>query len=414
MPAQVSGNPFPVVLTDSGVTIDMQTDRRYLSVRTKEALRMFDAIAIRNGDIAANELGLFSRIQIGNDLKARFGSLGTPKHLFSNRKSGCAWNPKGSMRLNITELDTCPIEYQGEQCPDALWNNCMEMMFGPGNAVRDILGTPELQQLFAMFLRQQFIGLGNSFFEYAHFANHPMITTANSLGFYLENTPADEWADFYDQMTSTNCGGIVTVIDELSAEGVRGFDLDIPDTDLDTNGNFTGDVIALFERLVAASRGPLRVMVENGFVGADGRRRYPILLVTSNVYRAYENYIMTQFSTLPQAYRYQLTRTDGEILTMPNVLDWKGLPVMKWEASAQFDEIVGSQYTRAALVTPGNFGIAYDVPDLRQYSGMGMRIVQKLDAPDNGKVFMDTTLRVGTGIADPELMTYAHNAQHPI
>lgn len=405
-----SGNPFPVVMTDAGITLDTSRDRRFIEIQTEPSLRLFDKLAVINGDITADALGIYSRIGIGRDLKARFGSFNTPAHLFSSRKSGCAWNPKGGIRLGITELDTCPIEYQGEQCPDAFWGNCMEQIFGTGNAVRDLMGTAEGQAVLELFLRQLFIGLGNSFYEIVHFANHPMIETANTLGFYLNKVSAEEWADFYDQMTSITCGGIVTIMDELSAEGTPGFDLDIPDTDISGTA-YTGDVIALFESLLAAAKGPLRVMSTNGITTGAGRQ-YPIIMVTDGIFRAYENYIMTQFSQLPQAYRYQLTRSDGEILTLPNVLQYKGLPVMRWEASTIFDEIVGSVSHRAAMFAPGVLGIAYDVPDLRQYEGLGVRMVQKLDAPDNGKVYMDSTLRVGAGLADPSLMVYASKLKH--
>lgn len=408
----ISGNPFPINLTEAGITLDSSRDRRYLEIKTESALRMFDSIAVINGDITSDALGLFSRLQIGRDMKARFGSLSTPKHLFSSRKNGCAWNPKGGVRMNITELDTCPIEYNGEQCPDAFWGNCMEQIFGVGNDVRNLMGTAEGQGIMEMFMRQVMIGLGNSFFELIHFANHPMIETANTLGFYLDKVNAAEWADFYDQMTSLSCAGLVTIMDELAAEGTRGFDIDIPDASFDANGNFIGDVVALFEQLMAAARGPLRVMVNNGVVTNVGRQ-YPIIRVTDAIFRAYEEYIMTQYSTLPQAYRYQLTRSDGEILTLPNVLQYKGLPVTRWEESSVFDEIVGSTSHRAALIAPGTLGIAYDIPELRQYEGMGLRLVQKLDAPENGKMYMDTTLRMGTGIADPELMVYAKNIKHP-
>lgn len=407
-----SGNPFPINLTDAGIVLDATRDRRYLEIKKGPALRMFDNLAVILGDPTADALGLYSRLSIGRDMKASFGSFSTPKHLFSSRKNGCGWHPKGGVRLNLSEIDTCPIEYNGEQCPDAFWGNCMEQIFGTGNDVRDFLATPEGQTVVEMFMRQIMIGLGNSYYELSGFANHPMIETANTLGFYLNKVSQEEWVDFYDQMTSITCAGLVTIMDELSAEGQRGFDLDIPDASFNANGDFIGDPIALFERLMGAARGPLRVMVNNGIMTSAGRQ-YPIIRVTDAIFRAYELQIMTQFSTLPEAYRYQLLRSDGSILTMPNVLSYKGLPIIRWEESSVFDEIVGSTSHRAGLFAPGVLGQAYDVPELRQYEGMGLRIVQKLEAPDMGKMFMDTTLRVGFGIADPELMVYASNLKHP-
>ena len=409
---QVSGNPFPIQFADMGITLDTTRDTRYLEVQTKSALRMFDNIAIIDGDISADAVGLYSRMTIDRDLTARFGSFNTPKHIFSSRKNGCSWNPKGGVRLNITEFETCPIEYNGEQCPDAFWGDCMEMLFAGGNDKRDFYATPEGTALLAQLLRQVFIGQGNSFFEIVHFANHPLIETANTLGFYLNNVDQKEWVDYYDQMTSIKCSGLVTILDELAAEGTPGYDIDIPDASFNANGDFTGDIIALFEQMLAKTKGALRVMCKNGVMTNAGRQ-YPIIKVTDSLFRAYENYIMTQFSQLPQAYRYQLTRNDGELLTVPNALIWKGMPVMSWDESTQFDEIVGSTSHRAAIFAPGVLGIAADVPELKQYEGMGLRLVQKLEAPWQGKIFMDNTLRVGTGIADPALIVYAKNLKHP-
>ena len=94
---------------------------------------------------------------------------------------------------------------------------------------------------------------------------------------------------------------------------------------------------------------------------------------------------------------------------LPNVLTFKGIPVVMWDASTTFDEIVGTKCHRVALVAPGNFGRASDVRSLRQYDGMGLQVVQKLDPPYNGKIYMDTTLRWGAAIADLEFVSYARN-----
>ena len=190
---ELSGNVWPTQLLDGSnnpmVTLDRTRDTRYFEMRTEAMMRFFDKVAIKYGDVNADMLGIFGRMNIGRDLKARIGSLTTPNHLFSNRKNGCVWTPKGRVRLNTTEVETCPIEVNMEQCPDGLWGDCMEMLFGTGNDVRDLRGTPEGEALFQQFLRQVFIGIGNSFFMYTAFSNHPMIETANTLGFY---TGADD------------------------------------------------------------------------------------------------------------------------------------------------------------------------------------------------------------------------------
>ena len=48
-------------------------------------------------------------------------SLTTPKHILQSRKNGCTWNSKGSVSVDLTDITLCPVEYMGEQCPDAFW-----------------------------------------------------------------------------------------------------------------------------------------------------------------------------------------------------------------------------------------------------------------------------------------------------
>lgn len=415
MARSTSGNIWPVQLQDGSnnplVVLDRTRDTRYFEMRTEAMMRFFDKIAIKYGDINADMLGVFSRMNVGRDLKARIGSLTTPNHLFSNRKNGCAWTPKGKVRLNTQEVDTCPIEINMEQCPDALWGDCFEMLFGTGNDVRDMLGTPEGRAMWDMFLRQVFIGAGNSFFMYTAFSNHPLIETANTLGFWSSVTDSDNWTDFYDQMTSTTCGGYITLLDNLAAEGQPGFDYPVSSADFDANGNFTGDIIAFLDGMKNSTRGAFRAMVEAEQNPGQPR---PIIMLSRSLFNAYREYIRTTYTGISEGYRFLLTGVDGQTVRMQNVLDFDGLPVMHWDACTTFDSIVGSTCHRAALIAPGSFGIAYSGEATRQYEGMGMRILQRLEAPYQGKIYLDTALRAGAAIADTDFVVYGSLLQHPV
>jgi hypothetical protein len=340
---EISGNVWPTTLLDGSnnpmVVLDRTRDTRYFEMRTEAMMRFFDKVAIKYGDVNADMLGIFGRMNIGRDLKARIGSLTTPNHLFSNRKNGCVWTPKGRVRLNTTEVDTCPIEVNMEQCPDGLWGDCMELLFGTGNDVRDLRGNTGGEALFQQFLRQVFIGIGNSFFMYTAFSNHPMIETANTLGFY---TGADDttnpWADFYDQMTSTTCGGYITILDDLAAEGHPGYDVVISDADLDASGNYTGDIIAFLEGMKEKTKGAFRAMVDAEQNAALPR---PIFLLSRSLFKAYREHIRTTYTGISEGYRFLLFGKDGQSVRMQNVLDFDGLPVVHWDASTSFDSIVG-------------------------------------------------------------------------
>ena len=82
---ELSGNVWPTQLLDGSnnpmVTLDRTRDTRYFEMRTEAMMRFFDKVAIKYGDVNADMLGIFGRMNIGRDLKARIGSLTTPNHL---------------------------------------------------------------------------------------------------------------------------------------------------------------------------------------------------------------------------------------------------------------------------------------------------------------------------------------------
>lgn len=409
MPRTTTGNLLPAQLSD-GTQLDTGRDRRYIEVPTQAVMRYFDKVAVKYGNINEDALGVFGKMNVGRDLKARIASLTTPNHLFSNRKNGCAWTPKGKVRLNTMEVDTCPIEINMEQCPDGLWGDCFEMLFGTGNDVRDILGTPEGVALFDMFLRQVYIGIGNSFFMYAMFSNHPMVDEANTLGFWSSVTDSDAWADFHDQMTSTTCGGVVTLLDDLAAEGHPGYDVPISDADFDANEKYTGDIVGFLDGMKAKAKGTFRAMIQSERSATPYR---PIFLLSDALFNAYREHIRTTYTGISEGYRHLIQGADGQVVRMQNVLDFDGLPVMRWTASTDFDAVTGATSHRAALIAPGSFGIAYSGEATRQYEGMGLRVMQKLDAPYMGKIYLDTTLRVGAALADTDFIVYGSLLKHP-
>lgn len=412
---EVTGNLWPTTLLDGNnnpmVVLDRTRDTRYFEMRTEAVMRFFDKIGVRDGDINADMLGIYARMNIGRDLKARTAHLTTPNHLFSSRKNGCVWTPKGRSRLVTNEIDTYPIEVNMEQCPDALWGDCMEMLFGPGNDVRDILSTPEGRSLYEMFLRQVFLGIGNSFFMLTAFGNHPMITTANTLGFWSTVTDAADWTAFYDQMTSTALGGYVTLLDDLAAEGTPGYDVAISDADFDANGRFTGDIIALLEGMKLKARGDFRAMIRTE--QRPGQPR-PIFLLSDALFDAYREHLRTTYTGIVEGYKFMIYGQDGTVVKAQNILDFDGLPVVRWDVSERFDAITGATSHRAALIAPGAFGIAYSGDVARQYEGMGLKVIQRLEAPYQGKIYMDTTLRVGAALSDQDFVVYGSNLNHPV
>lgn len=406
---ELRGSLLPTTLPDIGAQFssDSAGTTRYFTINTESAVQMFETISVLQRDVQDNTLGLYSHVPVGRDLKARFGNLTTPAHVFSKASKGCAWNPKGEIRMNINEYNTVPIEYNGEQCPDVFFETCLQRIFGTGNDVRDFMATPEGQTLLESLINKLYIGLGNSYSEFVHYAHHPSITALNANGKYAA-TP-DAWAAYYDQQTSpeSTVVGLMTLMDQLRDQGITGHDIDIPQADFNADGEYTGDIVALLNKLMLAAKYDFRQWIQYGMRGAGSARLFPIIKLTDALYTAFENYLLATFNTLPQMYQYFLTLDDGTNQLMPGVLKFKNMPVTRWDEVGWFDNITGCTSHRAAILAPGVFGISHDVNDLRQFSGMGLRLVQRVDAPWQGKVFMDTILRTGTGIANVEYITQA-------
>lgn len=419
----ITGSIYP--LTVEGLTLDADRSGRYLELRTQESLTIFKKIALQEPDLSLNMLGLFAHVPVGRDGKARFARIGPPKHVISNRKSGCAWNPKGGVTMGIDSFPVCPEEIQMEECPDAFYGDCFERIFGVGNEVRDLMGTAEGASLVQMIISQIYLGIGNSFSELFHFANHPLIDVANTDGFYP--VEEKEWLDYYDQQMTTECGGLVTQLDELYAMGVDGFNNEIPDSDINqTTQEYIGDIEGLFNGLINKARGAFASWIMNGasvgtvmstvpqlYLPAPGNKIFPIILCTKWEYQAYEDALVAKFTEIPEIYRYYVSKNSGDRMLVPGVLRYKGLPVVLWDEISTFDAITGAVSHRVVIAAPGAFGIAHDVPSLRMFEGMGLRIQQRLDLPFQGKIFFDTTFKWGAGIADKDFIVMATNVKHP-
>lgn len=415
---ELQGQLFPPFQTSSGFrfSTDSTGRTRYFTINTDSAIKFFEGIAIRQHDITANMLGLYGFIPLDGDLKARFATLTSTGHLWRKRENGCVWSPNGSVRNKLLEFDTCPIIYMGEECPDALYNTCFEKIFGAGNKVRDLMGSPEGEQLVMMMLNRIFIDLGNGFSELVHYANNPIIEQINSEGTYRV-TP-EEWKAYYTQQMSGSCGGLVTLLDQLRAEGEPGHTVPLPDGDFDDDDNFTGaetgrTIEDVFNALIDAAGYEFRQWIDHGVLMANGQRLWPTIKVTSKLYRAYENHIRQTFPQLLPTYNYMLTKSDGTGLLVPNALRFNNMAVTRWDEVGWFDNITGAVSHRAAIFAPGVLGVAHDVDDLKMFKGMGMQFIQRLDDPWMGKIFMSANLRWGAGIGSPDFITQAANITIP-
>ncbi len=381
---------------------------RYLELDTAASLNFFKKISILKTNITQNSFGLFSFVYAPRQTEARFASLSVPKHLLSKRTNGCVWNPKGKVNQRTTTIGMSPIEYNGEQCPDAYLGDCLEKIMGSGNDIRDIFATEEGRILFSQIVSLLYQGLGNSFYDLVWYGQHPLITDADTNDWYAVDD--QEWADYKDQQDAA--GGIMTMVDGFKTQGLANYNVDIPVADISADGTaFIGSATAHFDDVLAAQNTEMKMASKRPSL--DGRMNKSVLLTDARIYAKYEEEMQAKFPTLPEMFRYfyngkfcQAAGCDGAA-PVEGVLKYKGHLVVCMDEWQEFNDITGTNTFRTLAVTPGVLGLAFDVPDVKQFSGMGMRITQHLDSPWKGKIFMDTTFKIGPGIIDENYLVNA-------
>lgn len=398
-----------LTVSNTEIGFEERSDQNIIQIHTDDALRFWNNYVIENPSIAENLLGLYSLLPLGRDLKARFAKFSKPKHLLSRRKSGCVWTPKGAQKQSLEEFTTAPIEYNGEQCPDVFYEDCLERLLGIGNQKRDLYATPEGRAIMEQLIQRIYSGLHDSVYDLATFANHPLITQSDTNNWYEGNMTADEWADFLDQQMIAGVGGHVTVLDALKTQGLPQLNVSLPSSDVQGT-EFIGDVLALFSRLKNAAHRDFKRMLQGARANFT-----PVMLVTEGIFNAYYEYLVSTYREIPQGYQLLVQGDDGVNRAIMGVLVWQGIPVVSCNVWDAFSENIGVVNHRAVLTAPGNFGVAFDTSEVLNASmnGIALRLTQRTLPPYQGKVYMDTTFRLGSSIIDENFVTMASLVQTP-
>jgi len=128
--------------------------------------------------------------------------------------------------------------------------------------------------------------------------------------------------------------------------------------------------------------------------------------------------LLNKFGAIPDVYYYWMygrlgVCKDGcspqgqEKFSLPGVLIYNGYVIYNDPVFKVFDNITGTVTHRALLGAPGVFAVAFDIPAIKSSEDLGLEIVQHLDAPFKGKIFMDTIFKVGNKILDTNFVVNA-------
>lgn len=390
-------------------TFDITEKDRILSF-TPEAARLYmETEGLMYQDIFNDQLGIYSVLNLGDYGKFRVTRLRATGNMLRARTPCNVWDPRGGMRLRSEEFNSYPISFEGQECPDAFFNDCFDFVQGKGNEVLDISATETGRALYDAAIEELFVELGNDFYNVATFGMHAVIQASEENEWWDKDAQTeDERKDYYKQQMGIGVKGHLTLADELKMEGLNNFSVEIKDSEIDwVNKEFIGNPLDLFERCDKASTIKFRQQLKR-FRDAPIRR-----MVHPCIYDAYERYLMRNFDKIPETLQLIVSGPDATMNPMPGVLRYKNSWVISMDEWGMFDDMNGVFTPRVINTMPGNFAIGVDVEGLNQHDGMGMVIEQSRRVKDKGAIFMITNFRIGTAIGNPDYMTMASKLYAP-
>lgn len=371
-----------------------------LTIPSKDMVSLVRNYIIGRSPLAANELGLFTIKGGVTTDKYAIAMLNRARHLWSSRKDGCQFSPKGRIGSERAEFELQPIEYDGVQCPDEFFGSEWEAMFGTGDPF-EMLSTQAGAFALDAIVKIIIDSLQQDFWNLIMYGSHPIITTAETEATYTVSET--EWADFKDQMK--NVGGFITTADFLATAGRENFNVEIDPADVDGE-EYIGEVRNdLFKRVREAATPIMKTQMKRRSLGQT------IFLVSRGIFNKYKDELIEQFKAIPVSYTIQTTSIDGTKYGMEDVLMWDGNAIVCFDELMEIDTIVGYNTHMVLAMVPGNIPILYNANTARGAknigSDFGLKIQANTDLKEKGKIYMHANMKVATGIINPDLCVYA-------
>jgi hypothetical protein len=377
---------------------------RLFALNLESATQFFREITIVADNPLMNTLGVYSIANIGRDQNIKTQTLTAPRHLLQARTNCNTWRPKGNAALIPKTVPTYPYEYNGEQCADSFFDNCMEKLLAQGVKVWDMMETEEGRILLTELINSIFIGLVNSVYNLLNFSQDNFAEQSDAGGWWQngEETAAT-WADFMDQQFAKPLIGLIPQIEILKAAGETNFTVDIPLADV-SGSTYEGDVAVLLRSVIDAAKPKFRTVLS----GRMGRQISSVFLVTPSIFSAYRQYLIDTYVGIPEGY---MLLVDG--VPVPGVLMYDGIPLYSMDEWSMYDATIGINTHRVVLTALGNMVVATNIEETDYTDGFGFVVEQRPELSAKGKQEMFTTFRLGTDIAEPDFMVNASIALDP-
>lgn len=388
-----------------GSVFEFFSDRssRGLEIPQGNMLEIYDGIILKKMNVIANQYGLYSFANFQGRDKKRIATLTLPKHVLQRATNCKTWNPKGRLRLEGAEMIASRVEFDGEQCVDELFGDCLEYLLGGGNNAYDMAATEKGRQLLDAMLGRITDALSNSIYDLVTFANHPTIDTSDSNAYWdTGKTEEQEWLDFVDQQGAVDFKGHVALIDEAKTDGLDHFNVQIPDGDFDgTKTKYEGDAIALIQEVIDSAPTKFRLAIKNQLQGFPA-----IILVTRSIFSRLKTQLIDDYTGIDAPYQLLITN-NGIQRPIPGALQLDGKLVLCWDEMDHFNELTGTVSHRVVMTAPGNMVVGYDTDNLDGIAGGGLLVEQSPRIREKKRIDMFTAFKTGAAIANTDFMVNA-------
>lgn len=320
--------------------------------------------------------------------------LKSPSYSLQPKQSCNDWNPTVRIGTYGKSLETCDFELNGEQCPDEFDEGCARFIRDGSAAAmtgQKIAIIDDIQASMIMLLRES---LGNDFYRILNFGDETFAAKVASGVYDLSALTPEQKARVVTQQGK--CNGIWAEITERATltndeQKVRIFDTyDGTDnaTDPANITDFLTDMHDNSHPLLQAWDDDMKVWMLQ-----------PVL-----------------FNALIKYYRSRNVESAMQLLmngtVVKNATTFNGVAVIKSNDWNMFDFETGKtgKNARAILTAKQNITYLLNAHTLKGFGNDSFIVQQSPLVKDKGKTFMYGAWGLGSGIAQPQLITAAKNS----
>lgn len=352
---------------------------------------------------------IYNYMQLTKDLKYKIHYMeGLP--LMWQSHNSCSWDPMGSVEFGSKEITPCKAKMNVENCYDEMIDTIYKAFLSWNN------GTSNFDPQYIPVVNEFVRAIGAN----ATLGARLTLTAGQLYDGVTEQFTADLSNNIQDMFKKSVgvCQGWIDLLED-SASTYSWLDGSFIDAgDISTDGTqWVGDsrtVIDLYDEILAGAPQPLYDAIIEGGIGGFGAQFYPLLLVSSSVYRAidleYKAQRATTATNMPRIEVEQFTTQTPRGTRPVNVYKIDNTYVVPIHEPNHFTKYLTGTSHFAYLTVSGVIQLGSSFSSLPIVGGgdVGMLVQISNQAEDLGKQKMVSHALFGTAINDVDFIAGNH------